>query len=61
VLSAGLNEEGQEQILRDCVCSLAAAVYLDRGIGAVSEFAAKHVFPPLIKLRETVRCYRDQN
>ena len=32
----------------------AAAARADQGIGGVSDFAATHVFPPLLRLRETV-------
>jgi dsRNA-specific ribonuclease len=50
----GLSEEGQEILLRDTTCALVAAIYADQGIAAVSAFAGEHVFPPLMKLRETV-------
>ncbi len=52
---AGLTEEAQEQILRDATCALVAAVYTDGGIAAASAFTAEHVFPALLRLRETVR------
>jgi hypothetical protein len=32
----------------------ASSPHTDKGIGAVSDFAATHVFPPLLRLRETV-------
>ena len=45
---------GVELLLRDTTCALVAAIYADQGIAAVSAFAGEHVFPPLMKLRETV-------
>ena len=50
----GLDEEGQELILRDTTCALLGAIYVDSGIAAVSAFAATHVFPALLRLRDTV-------
>ena len=48
------EEDITEEIVRNATFALLGAIYLDSGMVALSDFATKHVFPALFRLRDSV-------